>query len=83
MLGTTKDPVCKVKVKKSTPYKLVYNSRVFYFDCAACRATFKGDPHRFIGGKKKKSFFENLAEVSDGRPKSCQGCQMKCEYTKK
>lgn len=71
MFGTTKDPVCKAKVKKSTPYKLAYDSRVFYFDSAACKETFEENPHRFLRGKKKKSFLESLAEASDGRPKSC------------
>ncbi len=71
MLGTTKDPVCKAKVKKSTPYKLNLDSRVFYFDSAACKATFEKDPHRFLRGKKKKSFLNSLAEASDGRPKTC------------
>lgn len=71
MLGTTKDPVCKAKVKKSTPYKLNLDSRVFYFDSAACKATFEGNPQQFIGDKKKKSFLNSLAEASDGRPKTC------------
>jgi YHS domain-containing protein len=83
MLRTTKDPVCQAKVKKSTRYKWVFNSRIFYFDSAACQATFKGNPHQFIGDKNKKSFLERLVQASDGRSKSCQGCQIKCEYAKK
>ena len=83
MLGTTRDPVCKAKVKKSTRYKWVFNSRTFYFDSAACKATFKGNPHQFIGDKNKKSFLERLAEASDGKSKSCQGCQIKCGYARK
>ncbi len=83
MLGTTRDPVCKAKVKKSTRYKWVFNSRTFYFDSAACQATFKGNPQQFIGDKNKKSFLARLAEASDGRPKSCQGCQIKCGYARK
>lgn len=83
MLGSTKDPVCRAKVKKSTPYKWVFDSRIFYFDSAACEATFKGNPQQFIGDKNKKSFLERLAQASDGKSKSCQGCKIKCEYAKK
>ncbi|HEB13765.1 MAG TPA: YHS domain-containing protein [candidate division CPR3 bacterium] len=83
MLGIAKDPVCKAKVKKSTRYKWIFNSRVFYFDSAACKGTFKGNPHQFIGDKNKKSFLERLAEASDGKSKSCQGCQIKCGYARK
>ena len=83
MLRTTRDPVCKAKVKKSTRYKWVFNSRLFYFDSAACQATFKGNPHQFIGDKNKKSFLERLAQASDGKSRSCQGCTIKCEYDRK
>ncbi len=83
MLRSTKDPVCKAKVKKSTRYKWVFNSRTFYFDSAACQATFKGNPQQFLGGKDKKSFLERLAEASDAKSKSCQGCQIKCGYARK
>jgi YHS domain-containing protein len=71
MFGKVKDPVCGVRVKKSTQYTCSLNGKTFYFDSAACKTTFKEDPHRFLRGKKKKSFLETLTEASDGRPKTC------------
>ncbi len=71
MLGRVKDPVCGVRVKKSTRYRCNLRSKTFYFHGAACRQTFKDNPQRFVGGQKKKGLIARLAEASDGQPKTC------------
>ena len=70
MFGKVKDPVCGIKVKKTTQYSCSSNGKTFYFDSAACRQTFQDDPGRFVGGKKK-GLITTLAEASDGQPKRC------------
>ncbi|MEE9192771.1 MAG: YHS domain-containing protein [Candidatus Aerophobetes bacterium] len=70
MFGRTRDPVCRLKVKKSTPYRFNLQGRTFYFHGSACRQTFQDDPGRFVGGKKK-GLITTLAEASDGQPKTC------------
>lgn len=72
MFGKIKDPVCGVKVKKNTQYRYSLNGKIFYFDSAACRETFKHDPQKFLGkDKEKKGLIKRLSEASDGRPKTC------------
>ena len=73
MFGKVKDPVCGVKVKKTTQYRCSLNGKTFYFDSAACRQTFTNDSQRFLGGgdRKKKGLIARLAEASDGQPKTC------------
>ena len=72
MFFTARDPVCRVRVRKGTPHRSSFDGKIFYFDSKACRATFESDPKRFLGkGKSRKGLVEKLAEVSDGRPKSC------------
>ncbi len=71
MFGKVRDPVCGVRVKKSTPYRYNLQGKTFYFHGGACRQTFKNDPERFIGGKRKKGLLATLAEGSDGQPKTC------------
>jgi YHS domain-containing protein len=70
MLGKVRDPVCRVKVKRSTQYRCNLNGKTFYFDSAACRQTFTNDPQRFLG-RERKGLIGRLAEASDGQPKTC------------
>lgn len=71
MWGKVKDPVCGVKIEKTSPYRYKLDGKTFYFDSAACRQTFKDDPQRFVGDMKKKSLIQKLSEESDGKPKKC------------
>ena len=70
MFGKVKDPVCGVKVKKTTEFRCSSNGKTFYFDSAACRQTLINDPQRFLGGDRK-GLIARLAETSDGQPKTC------------
>ena len=63
--------VCGIKVKKSTQYRCSLNGKTFYFRGAACRQTFKDDLPKFMGRQKKKGLIAQLAEASDGQPKTC------------
>jgi YHS domain-containing protein len=67
-----RDSVCGAKVKKKTEFFLQYKDKIFYFDCQACRETFKNNPDSYIG--KKKGFFSWLNKGTDGVPKSCHEC---------
>ncbi|MGM0366898.1 MAG: YHS domain-containing protein [Actinomycetota bacterium] len=71
MWGRARDPVCKVKVGKKTPYRHKLNGRTYYFDSAACRQTFKENPQSFIGGGVNKNFIQELSSSSDGKRKTC------------
>jgi len=71
MFGKVKDPVCGIKVRKSTQYRCNLNGKTFYFHGAACRQAFKDNSQRFMGGKEKKGLIAKLAEASDGQPKTC------------
>jgi len=75
MFGRARDPVCGVKVKKSTVYKSFWNGRWYYFDSAACKATFEENRERYVGGSKGKGFLNRLAEAGDQVPKSCHEIQ--------
>jgi len=64
------DPVCQAKVNKNTEHKFQLNGEMYYFDSAACLATFKNEPHRFV--KEKKGGFLNwLGKDNKNVPKSC------------
>ncbi len=65
-----RDPVCGAKVK-NTEYVLKYGSITYYFDCQACKTTFKGDPERFDRGRLNKSFLKWLTKGTHEVPKSC------------
>ena len=71
MWGRVRDPVCGVRVKKTTPYWYKQNNKTFYFDCAACRQTFIEDTQEFVGDGIKKGFLQKLSEESDGERKTC------------
>lgn len=71
MWSSAKDPVCGVRVKKTTPYWYKLNGKTFYFDSIACRQTFKDNPQSFLGGGRKEGFIQKLSEESDGRRKTC------------
>ena len=71
MFGRAKDPVCGAKVKKSTPYKSLWNGRYYYFDSAACMATFAENRERYVGGRGRKGFFDRLSEGGNKVPRSC------------
>lgn len=71
MWGIARDPVCGVRVKKTTPYWYRLNGKTFYFDSSACRQTFKDSPESFLEDKIKKGFLQKLAERSDGQRKTC------------
>lgn len=68
MWGRAKDPVCGVRVRKTTPYWYKQNGKTFYFDSSACRQTFI---ERFLGDGIKKGFLQKLSEASDGQRKTC------------
>jgi len=71
MWGKAKDPICGVRVKKTTPYSYELNGKTFYFDSAACRQTFINDSESFMGGGRKEGFIQKLSEASDGKRKTC------------
>lgn len=71
MWGKAKDPICGVRVKKTTPYSYELNGKTFYFDSAACRQTFIDDSKSFLGGGRKEGFIQKLSETSDGKRKTC------------
>lgn len=66
-----KDPVCKVKVSKKTPYRVCYSGKTYYFDCQACKETFENNPQRFIKKKPSGDFLSWIARGSKDVPKSC------------
>jgi Cu+-exporting ATPase len=63
-----KDPVCGVKVKKSTEFKAEYNGKTYYFDSEACMATFKAGPEAFLKKKSRGGLFK---PPSQEIPKCC------------
>ena len=65
-----KDPVCQAKVSKSTEHKYQHNGKTYYFDSAACLATFKNEPKRFIK-KKSEGILAMLSKNNKDVPKSC------------
>lgn len=66
-----RDPVCGVKVSKNTEYFLEYRGKRYYFDCAACKATFQENPDSYLRKKINKGFLSWLAKDSESVPKSC------------
>jgi YHS domain-containing protein len=65
------DPVCRVKVSKKTPYVFRCGTKIYYFDCQACRNTFKDNPERFVKGKFGSGLLSGFAKGSGDIPKSC------------
>lgn len=66
-----KDPVCGKKVWKQKSYSYKYKGKIYYFDCQACRSTFKDDPERFFKRSFGKKMLNWLSKGSDKVPKSC------------
>jgi YHS domain-containing protein len=67
-----RDPVCGVKVGRSSRYTAEYGKKTYYFDCLACKHTFEENPARFVG-RKAEGLLNSLAKHQDGTPKSCHG----------
>ncbi len=65
-----RDPVCQAKVNKKTGHTFRYNGKMYYFDSAACLATFKSEPQRFVK-EKKSGLLAFIAKDSKDVPKSC------------
>ena len=65
-----RDLVCQAKVSKSIEHKYQLNGKMYYFDSAACLATFKSEPQRFVK-EKKGGFLAFIAKDSKDVPKSC------------
>jgi len=66
-----RDPVCKVRVSKKTPYRLSHRGKTYYFDCQACKETFEDEPQQFIKRKCGRDFLSWIAKGSKDIPKSC------------
>lgn len=71
-----KDPVCGVKVDKKNSISLIYEGKVYYFDCLACKATFLEKPVSFIK-KKNVGFLKKIALKKGEASPSCHACSSK------
>lgn len=63
-----RDPVCGVKVKKSTEHTAEYEGKTYYFDSEACMNTFKENPEAYL---KKKGGHGLLKPPSQDIPRCC------------
>jgi YHS domain-containing protein len=72
------DPVCKMKVEKSSIVPaFVYESETYHFCADSCRDAFMADPQKYLKSKsnKRKSFWgrylNRLNKATGGKPPCC------------
>ncbi len=50
MPDVLKDPVCGMKVDKSSKWKSEYKGKTYYFCAPGCKFLFEKDPEKYIKG---------------------------------
>ena len=72
------DPVCHMKVaKSSTVQPFSYHDDIYYFCADACRESFMADPDKYLGmeSPKKKGiwgrYLDRLNKSTGGKPQCC------------
>ena len=72
------DPVCRMKVAKSSKMpSFVFESETYHFCADSCRKAFMADPEKYLKAKttKRKGFWgrylDRLNKATGGKPPCC------------